>query len=236
MSERSALAVELVLLLVPFLGCKSGDVNPCNAQDCSSRGFCVEDGEAYCACIHGYRPEELSCVPLATDDPCQGIDCNGHGSCREVADGPTCDCSPGYRHVTGSLCEGMECDLFCIPIRPTDGDVVEPPADVPAEVPEDVVDVPTDTPGDDSALLPCEASYDRPTAYCGGASRYIRRTATSVVAFCQSEGFETGYLVSELRTSSAVCQWDGSSWSAFDSETNGAIERARCTRSAPCAP
>ena len=235
MSGRFALALAAGLL-APLLGCKPGETNPCAEQDCSSRGFCVEDGAAYCACIPGYRPVGLTCVPLATAESCQGIDCSGHGSCRVLADGPTCDCAPGYRHVTGALCEGMECDLFCIPIRATDGDVV---IDAPDEASEDVIDAPDEAPEDvvdESSLPPCEATYDRPTVSCGGATRYIRRTSTSIVAYCQSQGFESGYLVSEYRTSSAVCQWNGTSWSAFDSETNGAIGRATCTRSEPCAP
>ena len=216
--------VLLTVLLAPLVGCKSGEADPCAEQDCSSRGFCVEDGTAYCACIQGYRPVGLTCVPLATGDPCREVDCSGHGSCRVVADDPTCDCSAGYRHVTGSLCEGMECDLFCIPIRATDGDVV----DAPAEAPDDVVD--------ESGLLPCEATYSLPTLFCDGARRYVYGNADSAEAYCRSEGFETGHLVSGHRTDSAVCLWNGSSWTAYDSEENPAIGRATCTRSAPCAP
>jgi hypothetical protein len=218
--------LDLGTLLAAFAsGCNSDSGDPCSGVDCSSRGFCVaEQGTAYCACISGFHPVALTCVPIDTEDPCLGVECSGHGSCRAVAEGPTCDCATGYRHVIGPLCEGMECDLFCIPIRPTDGDVV----DAPEEAPDDATD--------ESVLLPCEATFSYPTFFCDGAQRYVYGNAASAEAYCREEGFETGELVSGHRTDNAVCLWSESSWSAYDSEENPAVGRVTCTRPEPCAP
>lgn len=37
------------------------------------------------------------------DDPCEDIDCSGHGVCADVAGQPTCDCDEGY------IAEDLEC-------------------------------------------------------------------------------------------------------------------------------
>ena len=35
-------------------------------------------------------------------DVCEGVDCNGHGTCKVVGNAPTCVCNSGY---TGANCE-----------------------------------------------------------------------------------------------------------------------------------
>jgi len=70
------------------------------------------------------------------------IDCSGRGTCRSDADGPTCDCMPGFHHAEGTadFCREVECDLLCIADSPstpdarTDADAdIQPTDDAEAE-------------------------------------------------------------------------------------------------------
>jgi hypothetical protein len=101
MTLRS-LPVAAVLLGLTPTGCGAGGGDPCANVECSSRGFCIADqGTAYCACIRGYRPAALDCLPIGADDPCLDVDCSGHGACREVAGEPVCECEEGSHHPSG---------------------------------------------------------------------------------------------------------------------------------------
>jgi hypothetical protein len=85
----------------------SGTDDPCADVDCSQRGICLADqGTAYCACLSGYHPAGLQCLPNDAADPCAGVDCSGHGDCFVRGGLPECACDEGYRHPadTGLLC------------------------------------------------------------------------------------------------------------------------------------
>jgi hypothetical protein len=85
--------------------------------ECSSRGFCLsEGGVAYCACLHGFHPVGLACEANDAAHPCDGVDCSGHGECREGAREPWCECDPGYHHPAGTT-------LVCLPDAADGGEV-----------------------------------------------------------------------------------------------------------------
>ncbi len=52
--------------------------------------------------------------PPPAADPCDGVDCSGHGTCSVIADEPSCDCEPGYAPQGTSCvfvpaCLGVDC-------------------------------------------------------------------------------------------------------------------------------
>jgi hypothetical protein len=117
------IALWLGWTLLAGAGCSSGgSSDPCNGVECSSRGFCTSaPGDAYCNCISGFHPVELTCVANDPGDACRGILCFDHGTCRVAADGPRCDCETGYANLTGPDCSTLECDLICAPVSASDG-------------------------------------------------------------------------------------------------------------------
>ena len=125
--QAASVGVTTLLALVGSLvavACSGGPGDPCSGVSCSSRGFCLADqGAAYCACIRGYHPVALACLPNEPDGPCAQVTCEGHGTCRETGDEVTCDCAPGYGHPAGTadICTAGQCDLLCTPIPPADG-------------------------------------------------------------------------------------------------------------------
>jgi hypothetical protein len=94
----------------------------------------------------------LACVRNDASDPCAGVACSGHGTCRTDGDGITCDCASGYRHLSGE-CGGVECDLECVP---------EGARDAPAEDDGDRAegDVPADETGTDDAGADADGGDD----------------------------------------------------------------------------
>jgi hypothetical protein len=97
-------------------------------------------GEAYCFCLPDYHPVGLACVPNATGDPCEGIDCGGHGRCVVAGGAPECLCDDGYGHPRDDgEHDGTEYPLgyplLCVPEVLDGGDVADDSAadDVAAE-------------------------------------------------------------------------------------------------------
>lgn len=45
-----------------------------------------------------------ACPPVPSSDVCPASLCNGHGTCREVAQFPQCECQPGYGGPTCAVC------------------------------------------------------------------------------------------------------------------------------------
>jgi hypothetical protein len=72
----------------------------------------VLEGEAACICDDGYHAQELECV--ADVDPCEGMECSGHGSCVVLAGAPACLCDDGYH------AEELECAADEDPCAGTD--------------------------------------------------------------------------------------------------------------------
>jgi hypothetical protein len=54
----------------------------------------------------------LTCRANDETDPCLGVDCSGHGTCRVESGAPLCVCDDGYRHPadTGLLCFPVPAD------------------------------------------------------------------------------------------------------------------------------
>jgi hypothetical protein len=108
----------------------------------------------------------LTCVANDADDPCAGIDCSGHGSCRLLEGRPTCDCDPGYRHAgdESGLCGTGGCDLLCVPTAAPDADAVAPEAagdDGADDVPDDELGA-EDAPVDEVGAGDGDADGDAP--------------------------------------------------------------------------
>jgi hypothetical protein len=124
----------------------------------------------------------VDCVPDDPDDPCAGVDCSDHGTCRAVDDLPTCDCDAGYRHAesTEGLCGGGGCDLLCVPAAARDAPLDElgaedgPVDELGAGDDGDVREVDHDGVHDDdhgggdvdAATVPCGDGVCEPDEHC----------------------------------------------------------------------
>ena len=67
----------------------------CDGKDCGDDGC----GGTCGACSDGLVCEGGVCI----DQPCDGVDCSGHGECVADGEDEACDCDPGY------FAEGLEC-------------------------------------------------------------------------------------------------------------------------------
>lgn len=78
-----------------------GSSDLCDDLDCTDAERCVpgdEGSEPYCECADGFVHDGRECVA----DPCDGVDCSGHGSCT-VQETAVCECEPGFER------DGLEC-------------------------------------------------------------------------------------------------------------------------------
>jgi hypothetical protein len=131
-ARRHAPLVGLGALAATLLvGCPSAADNPCGGVDCSSRGYCTATyGQPLCACIPGFHPVGLACLPIDATDPCRDVACSGHGECSVVGGAPTCVCAPGYHHPDDYVLHCVEdapCDAVGGDCGPEgDADVAEP--------------------------------------------------------------------------------------------------------------
>jgi hypothetical protein len=89
------------------------------------------DGSAVCLCDQGYHAEGLECVENVEENPCEGVDCSGHGDCAVDGSDPVCICDRGY-HVEGGTnciqdpdpCQGVDCSGFGTCAVTPAGDVI----------------------------------------------------------------------------------------------------------------
>lgn len=164
-----------LLLLLVFWGCDSNGTSEngvCDDVLCSNHGDCITDGFApYCSCQRGFHPQQLSCVENDPHDPCNGVDCNHHGTCTVSEENlPQCSCDPGYRSAgrnllclsLGSTDPDADVDVQVDSNLPTDGDV---DADRPLACPMDMV-----------LIVPLNVCIDRFEA----SRKWGTRTALSV--------------------------------------------------------
>ncbi len=77
----------------------------------SPTGRCEESGECQFVCVYPKCESNQTLVITetefrceASDSPCAGITCSGHGECRIVDDAPVCDCEEGYV-ANGAYCD-----------------------------------------------------------------------------------------------------------------------------------
>jgi len=96
MRRNGWLALLLLLGTSALTACPSEpDPEGGEGQACRADGSC--DGSL--VCLGG------TCQ-VGPGSPCDGVDCSGHGSCRDDAGSAVCDCTTGY---AGGSCDG--CDL-----------------------------------------------------------------------------------------------------------------------------
>jgi hypothetical protein len=167
---RSVLIVALAVVASAALGlrCGGGGGDPCAGVECSSRGFCIADqGSAYCGCISGYRPEDLTCVPIDPADPCAGIDCSDHGTCHAAGADPACSCDTGFHLLTEDdpRCADLACDLICVPDHRTDGGS-DADADADVRTDADAVADDADAPAEAEADAGADADADADVPAC----------------------------------------------------------------------
>ena len=94
----------------------------CAEVDCGEHGTCLASaaGEPVCVCDAGFALGDGGCVATgAAADPCEGIDCSGHGLCAAAGGVALCVCDAGWvadgpscvgQAVAADPCEGVSCD------------------------------------------------------------------------------------------------------------------------------
>ena len=85
--------------------CRPIDCVPnCTGRCCGSDGC---DGVCPDNCPVGYFCDPQACVCRPGGGPCDGVDCDGHGTCVEWQGQALCDCDAGYR----TSADGLHCEL-----------------------------------------------------------------------------------------------------------------------------
>ena len=106
---RYTLAATMIMGLFVFSDCGGGESGPAAG---SEGGPCYGNG----TCDEGLVCNDDNICEKETTDPCEGVDCSGHGDCALLDDEPVCVCDDGYHaeglecvEDAGTPCEGVDC-------------------------------------------------------------------------------------------------------------------------------